>query len=90
MVQQYKMIQIPPNISIRGAERGMEAAQYMEQLANAQAQAGWEFFRVDTVGVQVQPGCLGGLMGRKTETIDYFVVTFRRETAVPPTAQESG
>lgn len=81
MAYQYRMIQIPPGISILGAERGTEAAEYLQQLANEQAQQGWEFYRVDTVGVEVNPGCLGALLGRKAQTTEYYVVTFRKEAS---------
>lgn len=79
MAYQYNMIQLPPNISLRGAEQGNEAAQYLSSLANEQARQGWEFYRVDMIGVEVSPGCLGALMGQKATYTQYYVATFRRE-----------
>lgn len=79
MAYQYRMVQIPPNISVRDAERGQEAAQYLQSLVNEYAREGWEFYRVDTIGVEVRPGCLFSLLGRSAEYTQYFVVTFRRE-----------
>ena len=79
MPYQYNMIQVPPNISIQGAERGQEAAQYLQNVVNEQARQGWEFHRVDTIGVEVKPGCLFALLGRSAEYTQYFVITFRRE-----------
>jgi hypothetical protein len=79
MVYEYKMVQIPPTIVVKAKEeRGQEAATYLESLANAQADEGWEFYRVDTVGIVSQPGCLASLMGAKQTLVHYFVVTFRR------------
>ncbi len=49
-----------------------------------QASEGWEFYRVDSIGVRVQPGCLGAVMlaisGQSVMTELYYVVTFRKLT----------
>jgi hypothetical protein len=37
---------------------GNEAAYYLQTIANEYAAQGWEFYRVDTIGVVVEPGCL--------------------------------
>lgn len=79
MAYEYKMIQVPPNIVLKAKEvRGNEAAHYLQSIANEQAAAGWEFYRVDTVGVVTQPGCLPSLFGAKQTLIEYYVVTFRK------------
>ena len=79
MPYQYKMVQIPANISVSGVERGREAAQYLENVVNQEARQGWEFYRVDEIGVEVRPGCLMALFGQKATYTQYYVVTFRRE-----------
>ena len=77
---QYMMVQIPPRIVVKQKEhRGNEAAFYLQSVANEHAQQGWEFFRVDTVGVISQPGCLASLFGASQMTLEYYVVTFRRQ-----------
>ncbi|MEM4723488.1 MAG: hypothetical protein QXP01_00575 [Candidatus Hadarchaeum sp.] len=78
MTYEYKMVQIPPTIKVKGAATGQEAAVYLQDLANQMAADGWEFYRVDTVGVVIAPGCLGSLLGKREELVHYFVVTFRR------------
>ena len=79
MSYEYKMIQMPPTISVQAKEaRGQEAAFYLENVVNQWAAQGWEFFRVDTVGVVTAPGCIPGLLGAKASLIEYFVVTMRR------------
>jgi len=79
MKYEYKMVQIPPTIEIKAKEqKGNEAAFYLESLANQYAENGWEFWRVDSIGVVTAPGCLGGLFGGKAEATAYYVVTFRR------------
>ena len=76
----YKMVQIPTNIAVQmKAHKGNEAAAYLESVVNEYAEQGWEFFRVDSVGVQVQPGCFDALGGKSEQNDVYHVVTFRRE-----------
>lgn len=76
---QYKMVQIPPGIAVRASEhRGNEAAAYLEEIVNDYAEEGWEFYRIDSMDIQVQPGCLGALFGKKGDQDTYYVITFRR------------
>ena len=76
---EYKMVQIPPNISVQmKAHRGNEAAAYLEGVVNKYALEGWEFQRIDGIGVQVQPGCIDGLFGKKAQHNSYHVITFRK------------
>lgn len=73
------MVQIPPNIAVqRKAAQGTEAAAYLQDLVNQQAAQGWEFYRVDSIGVKLQPGCLGALFGQREQLVLYYVVAFRR------------
>ena len=65
---EYKMVQIPPNIAVQmKAHKGNEAAAYLENVVNKYASEGWEFQRVDSIGVQVQPGCMDALSGKKAK-----------------------
>jgi hypothetical protein len=73
------MIQVPPTIIVKaGQEKGNEAATYLHRLALQQMEQGWDFYRVDRIGVVTQPGCLAGLFGASQTLIEYFVVTFRQ------------
>jgi hypothetical protein len=79
MTYTYKMIQIPPEIRIQAKNvKGQEAAIYLETIVAEQAKQGWEFYRVDAIGVEESPGCIGGLLGQKTSYYTYYVVSFRR------------
>lgn len=72
---EYKMVQIPPNITnVNRKEKDSIAAVYLEDVVNDMARRGWEFFRVDSVGVEEKPGCSGKTIG----TVLYYVITFRR------------
>ena len=76
---EYKMVQIPPNVQASKSDKGNEAAAYLETLANKYASQGWEFARVDEVGVVSSPGCLASMFGAKQSVTVYYVVTFRRQ-----------
>jgi len=51
----------------------------MESVVNQMAEQGWEFYRVDSIGVQLEPGCLGALLGQKAAERAYYVITFRKQ-----------
>lgn len=77
---EYFMVQVPPTIQVKQKEfMGNEAAYFLQTTANQYAAQGWEFYRVDSIGVAVQPGCLAALLGQKQTLISYYVVTFRRQ-----------
>lgn len=79
MDYEYKMVQVPPTIVVKQKEVvGNEAAFYLQSIANQYAVDKWEFYRVDTIGVVVQPGCLATLFGAKQTLAEYYVVSFRR------------
>jgi len=77
---EYKMVQVPPNIEVQAKnQKGNEAAAYLDKIVNSHAQDGWEFYRVDAIGVNVKPGCLAGLLGQKSALTTYYVVSFRKK-----------
>jgi len=57
-----------------------KAAAYLEGIVNEHARQGWEFYRVDSIGVRVRPGCLGVFLGQQPTHREYYVVTFRKLT----------
>jgi hypothetical protein len=78
----YRMAQLAPTISASSPiEQGNEAAKYLQKVVSENAVNGWEFFRVDSFGVLVPPGCLAALFGGKPEYRSYYVATFRKVKA---------
>ena len=74
----YKMVQVPPTISVRSKDyKGGEAAGYLEEIVSQWAKSGWEFYRIDSIGVQVQAGCFASLFGQGSVQRTYYVITFR-------------
>jgi hypothetical protein len=76
-IYEFKMVQLPQTFVLK-QDTGKEIAAHLEKLAKDMGVDGWEFFRVDSVGVQVQPGCMGALSGIRQSQAHYNVVTFRR------------
>lgn len=75
----YKCVPLPPDIAVAQEHRAeTEAARHLEELIEAYAVDGWEFFRVATITVDILPGCLAGLLGNRGESRRLYVVTFRR------------
>ena len=74
----YKMVQIPPNVIVNAKKvsKDSAAAVYLENVVNEMAQDGWEFQRIDSIGVQEQPGCG---RGKQVGPVNYYVITFRQE-----------
>ncbi|MGC6387218.1 DUF4177 domain-containing protein [Ewingella sp. S1.OA.A_B6] len=72
----YKMVQVPPNISVKAKDnKSGIAAQYLENVVNTWAAEGWEFQRVDTIGIEEKPGCFSA---NKQGLVYYYVITFRK------------
>lgn len=75
----YKMIQVPPNISVKAKDnKNGIAATYLQEVVNTWAVEGWEFQRVDTIGIEEKPGCFSM---NKVGVVHYYVITFRKEVA---------
>ena len=80
MGYEYRMVQLAPTISVAaGKEKGNEAAMYLQSIVSENAKQGWEFYRVDEIGVVSKPGCLAGLLGSKETALIYYVATFRKQ-----------
>ena|ERR1044072_4385615 len=76
---EYQMVQIPSNFSMSANQmQGNEIASYVQEWANRLAASGWEFYRIDTMGVTASPGCLAGLFGAQQTYTQYSIMTFRR------------
>lgn len=76
----YKMVQVPPRIKvIANKQKGNEAADYLEAIANQYANEGWEFYRIDSIGIDEMAGCFGSMTNSKVASKTYHVITFRKE-----------
>ncbi len=77
MEYEYSMVPFPATDKEIGGTTKIST--HLEALANQRSAQGWEFYRVDQIGVLVPPGCLASLFRKSTEYAYSFVVTFRRQ-----------
>jgi hypothetical protein len=74
----YKMVQLPQTYVLK-KDTGHEISDHLESLVLQMGEKGWEFYRIDSVGVAVNPGCLAAMLGQKQSMTYYNIVTFRQE-----------
>ena len=53
-------------------------SQQLQAVIDSNVQQGWEFYSVEKIGIEVQPGCLGAFTGQKAAYINFDQVIFRR------------
>lgn len=76
---EYYMLQVPSNFAAQqNTTTGHEIATYVQEWANRLASEGWEFYRIDSMGMMETPGCLSGLFGGQASYTQYSIMTFRR------------
>ena len=75
---EYRMVQIPRDLSVKMGKAEGVAAEYLQALVNDVVAKGWEFYRIDNLTVTEKPGCLGALFGQKEIYHSVGVVCFRR------------
>ena len=79
ILYEYYMVQIPSNFAAQqNTTSGHEIASYVQDWANRLSAEGWEFYRIDTMGMTEVPGCLAGLFGGQASHTQYSIMTFRR------------
>lgn len=72
----YKMVQIPPCITVTVKEnRSGIAAEYLENVVNEWSSQGWDFHRVDVIGIEEK----FGMFSHKKRYSHYYVICFRKE-----------
>jgi hypothetical protein len=74
---QYRVV--PFIGSIKSGQAAGEVAQQLESAINQQVAQGWEFWTFYDGNIQVQTGCIAGLMGAKASYMAYDQLVFRRE-----------
>jgi hypothetical protein len=62
-----------------------EVSKQLGALINQHASQGWEFTALNDVNIEIRPGCLASLFGRKVEFLPFDQVVFRRPAReLPP------
>ena len=63
----------------RGNLSASEVAQQLEITINQHSASGWEFVQLSDVNIEVQPGCLAGLLGAKISYARFDQLVFRSD-----------
>ena len=62
----------------KGSLSANDVAQQLESAIAQQTSAGWEFWQLSDVNVEVQPGCIAGLFGASVQYVRFDQLIFRR------------
>lgn len=76
MSYEYKVV--PFIGSTKGKQGPDVVAGQLTTLINHEAAAGWELYQMGDVNIEVQPGCLAGLLGRHASYMRFDQLVFRR------------
>jgi hypothetical protein len=68
----------PPSVSSRNSTREGKLPPISKRSSANGRKTGWEFYRVDSIGVQIQAGCLAALFGQGPQQRTYYVYYFPR------------
>jgi hypothetical protein len=73
----YKFISVPKNFVSNINSGYQKVEDFMQKTVDDMVKQGWEFYRIDSVTVTEQPGCLQGLLGAKETFHDVNIICFR-------------
>lgn len=72
--------QVVPFIGkIKGSQTATAVASQLQATIDQHVSQGWEFWQLTDVNIEVQPGCLAGLLGQKTSYVRFDQLIFRKE-----------
>lgn len=77
MADNYQVI--PFIGKIKGKQTANDVSDQLESLLNQGASQGLEFVQLGSVNIEVQPGCLAGLMGAKADYTRFDMAIFKRK-----------
>jgi hypothetical protein len=72
--------QVVPFIGkIKGKQTATDVSKQLEILINEREKNGMEFVQLGAVNIEVQPGCLGGLLGASETYTRFDMAIFKRK-----------
>jgi len=77
MAYEYKVV--PFLGQSRGSLSAADIASQLEHAIRQNAVGGWEFFLLSDVNVEIQPGCVAGLLGARVQYVRFDQLIFRSE-----------
>lgn len=69
---------VPFEGKIKGKGSAGDVSAQLQSVINGVAAEGWELVTMADVGIEVAPGCLGGLLGREKAYSRFDQLIFRR------------
>lgn len=79
MTYQFKVV--PFIGQIKGNQSSADVAKQLEAVISQHSTQGWEFYQLSDVNIEVQPGCLAGLLGAKVSYVRFDQLIFRKADA---------
>ena len=79
---EYRVDYFNSNVTAAEVEKGTagaKVAQQVELKINQYMNQGFELYQQFNTRVEVKPGCLSGLMGKKTDYMTITTTVFRKE-----------
>lgn len=76
----YKYKVVPFIGKVKGRQVAEDVSKNLETVINEQASQGWEFYQLNDVNIEIQPGCLASLLGAKTSYVLYDQIIFCRQS----------
>ena len=77
----YHVVPLGLTIKAHDPNPGASITSQLQQLIDAHAVHGWEYYAFESVPVTVRPGCIASLFGAAPQTIHYPCVVFRADAA---------
>lgn len=68
-----------PTLSADGKDQAAPAAAQLNKLIDQQAAEGWTYSHLDTFSEFLQPGCLGAMLGHKTQLVNVRLAIFEKD-----------
>ena len=76
-MSKYKVV--PFIGKIKSRQTASEVSRQLESVINDHASAGWTLDQIQSVNIEVKPGCLAGLFGAKESYVKFDQVVFRQD-----------
>jgi hypothetical protein len=88
--QEYRYQVVPflgtMNTGIFTNENARTVSSQLQRLINQHAEQGWQFYSLEKVNIQTNPGCIGQLLGQSASYITFDQVIFRQATVLVKTS----
>jgi hypothetical protein len=73
-----RVVPFAPALTSDGTDQAWPTAEQLNKLIEQQEAAGWTYSHLDTFSELVQPGCLGALLGHRTQIVNVRLAVFEK------------